>query len=240
LAITATCGTPVGASFNATLANYATPDDLPRVMGLLQTGSSVGAMLGPGLAGYLVTVTGSFAWSFRIDAASFFVLAFAVMALRIDRKPQPQIEGEKIRAMDGVKLIMKNDLVRALVILITMVIVAVSVINIGEVFLVMDELGADTITYGIVAATFAFGSVVGAVSTSVFKVPEKISRANFGCRAGCAFTNHSDLGFRLALDGRCRRLVYRWLLQRWAKRLRNLADHQSHARRNQGSRHGCR
>jgi MFS family permease len=173
LAITATCGTPVGASFNATLANYATPEDLPRVMGLLQTGSSVGAMLGPGLAGYLVTVTGSFAWSFRIDAASFFVLAFAVMALRIDRIPQPNNPGEKIRAMDGVKLIMQNALVRALVILIAMVIVAVSVINIGEVFLVMDELGADAITYGIVAATFAFGSVVGAVATSVFKVPEK-------------------------------------------------------------------
>jgi MFS family permease len=173
LAITATCGTPVGASFNATLANYATPEDLPRVMGLLQTGSSVGAMLGPGLAGYLVTVTGSFAWSFRIDAASFFILALAIIALRIDRKPQPQNPDEKIRAMDGVKLIMKNDLVRALVILITMVIVAVSVINIGEVFLVMDELGADAITYGIVAATFAFGSVVGAVATSVFKVPEK-------------------------------------------------------------------
>lgn len=173
LAITATCGTPVGASFNATLANYATPEDLPRVMGLLQTGSSVGAMLGPGLAGYLVTATGSFAWSFRIDAASFLILALAIIALRIDRRPQPQVEGEKIRAMDGVKLIMKNDLVRALVILITMVIVAVSVINIGEVFLVMDELGADAITYGIVAATFAFGSVVGAVATSVFKVPEK-------------------------------------------------------------------
>ena len=107
LAITATCGTPVGASFNATLANYSTPDDLPRVMGLLQTGSSLGSMLGPGLAGYLVTVTGSFAWSFRIDAASFFILAFAVVALRIDRKPQPHGEDEKIRAMDGVKVIMK-------------------------------------------------------------------------------------------------------------------------------------
>jgi MFS family permease len=173
LAITATCGTPVGASFNATLANYSTPDDLPRVMGLLQTGSSLGAMLGPGLAGYLVTVTGSFAWSFRIDAASFFILAFAVVALRIDRKPQPHNKDEKIRAMDGVKVIMKNDLVRALVILITMMIFAVSVINIGEVFLVMDILGADAITYGIVAATFALGSVIGAVTTSALKVPEK-------------------------------------------------------------------
>ena len=173
LAITATCGTPVGASFNATLANYSTPDDLPRVMGLLQTGSSLGAMLGPGLAGYLVTVTGSFAWSFRIDSASFFILAFAIIALRIDRKPQPHNKDEKIRAMDGVKVIMKNDLVRALVILITMMIFAVSVINIGEVFLVMDILGADAITYGIVAATFALGSVIGAVTTSALKVPEK-------------------------------------------------------------------
>jgi MFS family permease len=173
LAITATCGTPVGASFNATLSNYATAEDLPRVMGLLQTGSSLGAMLGPGLAGFLVTATGSFAWAFRIDAASFFILALAIVALRIDRKPQPQTPGEKIRAMDGVKIIMQNALVRALVIMITVIIFALSVINIGEVFLVMDELGADAITYGIVAATFAFGSVVGAVTTSAVKVPEK-------------------------------------------------------------------
>jgi len=173
LAITATCGTPVGASFNATLANYSTPDDLPRVMGLLQTGSSLGAMLGPGIAGALVTATGSYAWAFRIDSASFFILALAIVALRIDRKPQPHDKDEKIRAMDGVKAMMQNALVRALVILITMVIFAVSVINIGEVFLVMDVLGADAITYGIVAATFALGSVVGAVTTSAVKVPEK-------------------------------------------------------------------
>ncbi|MEN9342568.1 MAG: hypothetical protein RIR24_155 [Actinomycetota bacterium] len=173
LAITATCGTPVGASFNATLSNYATPEDLPRVMGLLQTGSSLGAMLGPGLAGFLVTATGSFAWAFRIDSASFFILALAIVALRIDRKPQPHAPGEKIRAMDGVKIIMQNALVRALVIMITVIIFALSVINIGEVFLVMDVLGADAITYGIVAATFAFGSVVGAVATSALKVPEK-------------------------------------------------------------------
>ncbi len=44
LAITAACGTPVGAAFNATLPVYSTPDDLPRVNGLMQTGSSLGAM----------------------------------------------------------------------------------------------------------------------------------------------------------------------------------------------------
>ena len=173
LAVTATCGTPVGAAFNATLPVYATPDDLPRVNGLMQTGSSLGAMLGPGVAGFLVSTTNSYAWPFRIDAISFLVLAGAIIALRINRKPQPHEDAEKMRSLDGLKTIMTNPLVRSLVILIAMIILAVSVINIGEVFLVMNILKADAFTYGIVSATFALGSVLGAVATSVMKVPEK-------------------------------------------------------------------
>ena len=173
LAITAICGTPVGAAFSATLPNYATPEDLPRVTGLMQTGSSLGAMLGPGLAGVLVSTTDSFVWPFRIDSASFFVLAFAIIALRISRKPQPRAKEDKVRALDGVRVIMQNSLVRSLVILITTVIFAISVINIGEIFLVMDELGANAITYGLVTSTFALGSVLGAVTISIIKVPEK-------------------------------------------------------------------
>ena len=173
LAITAACGTPVGAAFNATLPEYSSPDDLPRVNGLMQTGSSLGAMLGPGVAGFLVSTTDSYAWPFRIDAISFLILAAAIIALRINRAPQPHVEGEKMRSIDGLKLIMKNSLVRSLVILVSVCILAVSVINIGEVFLVMNILKADAFTYGLVSATFALGSVLGAITTSVIKVPEK-------------------------------------------------------------------
>lgn len=173
LAITATCGTPVGAAFNSTLPNYSSPADLPRVTGLMQTGSSLGAMLGPGLAGFLVSSTNSYAWPFRIDAASFFVLAGAIVALKINRAPQPHVAGEKFRSIDGLKMIMTNPLVRSIVILVAVIILSVSVINIGEVFLVMNILKADAFTYGIVSATFALGSVLGAVTTSVLKMPEK-------------------------------------------------------------------
>lgn len=173
LAITAACGTPVGAAFNATLPVYSSADDLPRVNGLMQTGSSLGAMLGPGLAGFLVSSTGSYVWPFRIDAISFVVLAVAIVALKINRAPQVHEEGEKLRSIDGLKLILQNSLVRALVILVAVVILAVSVINVGEVFLVMNILHADAFTYGIVSATFALGSVLGAVVTSVLKLPEK-------------------------------------------------------------------
>ena len=173
LAVTAACGTPVGAAFNATLPEYSSPDDLPRVNGLMQTGSSLGAMLGPGVAGFLVSTTDSYAWPFRIDAISFLILAAAIIALRINRAPQPHVEGEKMRSIDGLKLIMKNSLVRSLVILVSVCILAVSVINIGEVFLVMNILKADAFTYGLVSATFALVSVLGAITTSVIKVPEK-------------------------------------------------------------------
>ena len=173
LAVTAACGTPVGAAFNATLPVYSSADDLPRVNGLMQTGSSLGAMLGPGLAGFLVSSTSSYAWPFRIDAISFVVLAVAIVALKINRAPQVHEEGEKLRSIDGLKLILQNSLVRALVILVAVVILAVSVINVGEVFLVMNILHADAFTYGIVSATFSLGSVLGAVATSVLKVPEK-------------------------------------------------------------------
>lgn len=173
LAITAACGTPVGASFNATLANYATPEDLPRVNGLMQTGSSVGAMFGPGVAGFLVSTTHDYAWPFRIDGISFWILALAIIALKINRAPVKHEEQKKVKAIDGLKLIMQNQLVRAMVILIAMIILAVSVINIGEIFLVMNELHADAFTYGLVSATFSLGAVGGAVLTSIIKVPEK-------------------------------------------------------------------
>jgi MFS family permease len=89
LAITAFCGTPVGASFNATLPEYCTPDDLPRVNGLMQTGASLGTMFGPGLAGFLVGVTGTYTWPFIIDAFSFWILAAVILILKINREPHP-------------------------------------------------------------------------------------------------------------------------------------------------------
>ena len=58
----------------------------------------------PGVAGFLVSSTNSYAWPFRIDAISFLILAAAIVALRINRKPQPHEEGEKMRALDGLKI----------------------------------------------------------------------------------------------------------------------------------------
>ena len=172
LAITAFCGTPVGASFNATLPEYSSATDLPRVNGLMQTGSSLGSMFGPGLAGLLIAVTGNYFWPFVIDAVSFWILAGAILLLRINRQPVQHKSDQKVRAMDGLKLAWADPLIRSILILIGILILSLSVLNIAEVFLVMNILHADAFTYGLVAACFALGSTLGSIATTVIKVPD--------------------------------------------------------------------
>ena len=72
---------------------------------------------------------------------------------------------------------MGDKLIRAIIILLTVLILALGAINVGEVFLVIDELGASKFIYGIVGMLFAAGSIAGALATASFKVAaEKHSR----------------------------------------------------------------
>ncbi len=174
LAITAAAGTPVGASFNVVMAKLATPTDLPRVSGLLQAGSSLGSMFGPALAGLLVATTKSYTIPFLIDAVSFWILAASMIALGISRPGVVPEAGEKLTASEGIRFILQTPLIRSLVILLAVLILCVSVIGIGEVFLVMNVLKADAFIYGIVSATFAFGSVIGAAATLILKVTPRL------------------------------------------------------------------
>ena len=171
LGLTASCGVAVGASFNAALPTIATKDDVPRAMGIQQTYSSFGNLFAPALAGILVAASGYF-WPFVIDAISFFVLAAAVLLLGINRLGVVHETGEKLRALDGAREVMGDTLMRSLVILVGALVLTLGVINVGEVFLVTDVLGASAFEYGLVGSAFAIGSVLGGVSASAIKLPD--------------------------------------------------------------------
>jgi MFS family permease len=170
LAVTASCGVAVGASFNAALPTIAAKDDVPRAMGIQQTYSSFGNLFAPALAGILVAASGYF-WPFIIDAITFFILATTILLLKINRPGVVHEEGEKLKAMDGVREVFGDDLMRSLVILLAVLILALGVINVGEVFLITDELGGDAFIYGLAGSLFAIGSVTGGATASLIKVP---------------------------------------------------------------------
>lgn len=171
LFITATFGTMVGAASSATVGFLSRPEDMTRVTGIQQTYISMGSLAGPAAGGILVGTTGYF-WPFVIDSISFLILAATFLALGLNRKPQPHEEGQKPRALDGFRFLFTEPVLRAIMVILLMVVLSLGVINVGEVFLVVDELGATPIIYGFIGALFAGGSLLGAVLLQVLKIPE--------------------------------------------------------------------
>jgi MFS family permease len=170
LLITACAGTLVGPAMQAAEVTITNPDDLPRVTGLMQSMASAGTLFAPALGGILVSTTGYF-WPFVIDAISFWLLAVVFFAINVNRHSVQHQAGQKVKAMDGLKLVFSDRLIRALVILVGVLIIALGSFNVGEVFLVKDELHASTFIYGIVGALFAGGSILGSVLTAAIKLP---------------------------------------------------------------------
>ena len=172
LFITATAGAVVGPAMQAVEVTITAPEDLPRVTGLMQSMASLGTLFAPALGGILVSTTGYF-WPFVIDACSFWLLGLVFFAINVNRPSVQHEAGQKLSALAGVKFVFGNRLIRALVILVGVLIVALGGFNVGEVFLVKDELHADNYIYGIVAALFAAGSILGSVLTAAIKLPSR-------------------------------------------------------------------
>ena len=172
LLITAIAGTLVGPAFQAAQVSVTAKEDVPRVSGIMQSMASAGTLFAPALGGILVASTGYF-WPFVIDAVSFWMLGVVFFALNINRKPVVHETGEKMSATAGLKFVFSDRLIRAITILVSVLIIALGTLNVGEVFLAQDELHANAVQYGIISALFAAGSIVGALATAAIKLEAK-------------------------------------------------------------------
>lgn len=166
---TATFGSMVGASSSATVGYVSRPEDMARVTGIQQTYVSMGSLAGPAAGGILVGTTGYF-WPFIIDSVSFLILALVFLSTGLNRPSVQHVEGEKPRALDGFRFLFSQPVLRAIMIILMVVILALGVISVGEVFLIVDELGANEITYGLIGALFAGGSLVSALMLQAIKI----------------------------------------------------------------------
>jgi MFS family permease len=170
LLLSASANTGVNAAFSALLPSLAAKEDVSRANGLNSTFTALGSLLAPALGGVLVSSTG-FVWPFLIDGISFIVLTVSILLLKVNRVGVSAHEEGSLKALAGIKFVFQDKLIRSIVILITVLIVSLGVIQVGEVFLLINELGASTLIYGIAGAIFALGAVTGGIFTTVTKVP---------------------------------------------------------------------
>jgi MFS family permease len=173
LFLTACCGAIVGPAWQAAEVSVTAPEDRPRVNGLMQSTSTAGTLIAPALGGILVSQFG-YSLPFVIDAISFWLLGATFWAIKINRNPSESGEkGEKGAAIAGLKFVFTDGLIRSLVILISVLLIALSGVNVGSVFLVKDQLHATDVIYGLISAMFAVGSILGSLLTAAIKIPPR-------------------------------------------------------------------
>ena len=146
--------------WQALLPQLAKPTDLTRVYGFSQGYFAAAQVGAPVAAGLLVGTTG-YVWPFIIDAASFVLLSFVPFILRVNRPGHQAHADHRESTLAGYRHLWGSPLLRSITILLAAFILTIGVVNTGEVFLAMDILGANETTYGIVAALFSVGNLVG-------------------------------------------------------------------------------
>ncbi len=134
---------------------------LSKALALLQTSTAAAALVGPVIGGVLVGTLGTSA-ALLVDAGSFAVLALAAVVLRADRRPEPGAGRGNGEVWAGVRLVAAVPMLRGVVILVVSTVLVLGAVNVAEVFLITQVLGASPVLYGLCGAIFAIGLMVGA------------------------------------------------------------------------------
>lgn len=132
-----------------------------KALALLQTSTAAAALVGPVIGGVLVGTLGTSA-ALLVDAGSFAVLALAAVVLRADRRPEPGAGRGKGEVWAGVRLVAAVPVLRGVVILVVSTVLVLGAVNVAEIFLITQVLGASPVLYGLCGAIFAIGLMVGA------------------------------------------------------------------------------
>jgi MFS family permease len=137
------------------------PADLAKANGLTQTAGVLGMTIAPALAGLLVGRSGA-RLPLLLDAASYLALVAAGFLVRTRRRggaPAPRTRSGPWRFRDDRTLVVMAGALTA-------VVAGVSAINVIEVFFIRDTLGASTTVFGLVAAAWTVGMLIGAAGFS--------------------------------------------------------------------------
>jgi MFS family permease len=164
-----TCQSVIGPTWGKLTPILATKDDLGRAMGTLQTYFSIASLSGPIVAGFLIKTTG-FVLTFAIDGFFTTMIAFLPFVLKVNHKPEALKEGEQTEVMQGFRFLMSNALLRSLVILVFAMVFCMSVVNVGDVFLVTNIMHADSFIYGVVGSSFMIGTLLFSLVAGAKKV----------------------------------------------------------------------
>lgn len=176
----ATVGVFFEPSKNATIPQILHPDLLMTANAFSQATRLLANVLGMGLAGIIISATGSWL-AFALDGISFFISAAFILWMSFEHKPAELQEGEKKKATkqlgEGLKFIGHSRLLVSV-----MITYAVTMLGLGAVIVLvipflMNDLKVDAKWIGLVQLFEAIGMLIG--SAVVAALSKKFSTRAF-------------------------------------------------------------
>jgi MFS family permease len=151
------------ATWSALLPTIVDAEDLPKAVGLSQAGMTLAGVAAPAVGGLLVGLYGM-RMPLLVDAATFAVVFGAAVLLHVRRAGKAPAAGTKQHG--GAAIVWRDAMLRPLFVLLALFVLIGSMVNVVEVFLVRETLGASTTWYGLTGACFAVGALTGALLCS--------------------------------------------------------------------------
>jgi len=161
-------GTVAGTTVSALLPRISGEDGATRAYGWYASITQAGFLGGFAVSGVLVEVVGT-RRALLFDAASFGLMALAAACVRADRHPRREGSegapggeaGGRAGLMLGFTRLRDDPLLRVAVGGLGVSVLASIVVNVAEVFFVLEDLGAGPATYGLVTACWPLAGIAG-------------------------------------------------------------------------------
>lgn len=189
-------------TWQALLPRIVGEDRVPRAMGSMQAALMLAQLAGPAVGGLLVGAGGA-VFSFWIAGLGYLVLAVGAGCIHTRRGVAPAEDAKKESLLAGLRILTSDRLLRAILIGALFVILGAEAINVLDIFLARDVLGATEAEYGLLSAALAAGMVGGSLLAGQIRTERLRLAVNVMSVAGAAIT--------LALMGLAPNLAFLYL-----------------------------
>ncbi|MCS7007269.1 MAG: MFS transporter [Thermoleophilia bacterium] len=146
----------------AGLPNLVPDEELTNANSLLQTVETLAWMIGPVLAGLMLTV-----WSpsvpYAVNAVTFLVSAALIARIPESklRSEEPLTAGHWRDVADGLRLVVTTPPLRTVLVVWSAVVVGNAAVNVAEVFFAQDVLQAGNVGFGVIVGASGVGLAIG-------------------------------------------------------------------------------
>jgi MFS family permease len=165
------------AGYLASMPNLVGRSQLARGNGILETAYSASFLLGPAIAGFLVTIIGP-GPTLALDAASFAIAALGLFLIRrelkapSDRPPSRVIDDIR----EGIVYVARHPVLRTVVLLFALASAILISVGAAMTFRIVRDLGQSPAVFGLTLTGFGAGTLVGSLVATRLGLGTNVAR----------------------------------------------------------------